>query len=232
MKKRLAIFLGCVLGMTAMVMPALAKSVETKEKIEESETTNSDLSKKDREYIYFGHYEQDNNTANGPEEIKWIVLAKKGDKILVQSEDLLDVKPYHEAYIGVNWEDCTLREWMNDEFYNTAFTDEERQQIEQTYLQNEIGPDTEDYVFVLSADEADQYYADDDDRIAKPTPYAIEQGAYVNEDKSGGCWWLRSYGFLNRDVSDVKSNGIIFKDGIDVTADDCAVRPVMWISVK
>lgn len=40
--------------------------------------------------VYFGAYEQDNNTSNGKENIKWLVLAKEGNRVLVISDKALD----------------------------------------------------------------------------------------------------------------------------------------------
>ena len=42
------------------------------------------------EILSFGAYEQDNNTSNGKEEIEWIVLDKKDDRMLVISRYALD----------------------------------------------------------------------------------------------------------------------------------------------
>ncbi len=40
--------------------------------------------------VYFGAYEQDNNTSNGKEDVEWIVLAKENEKALVISKYALD----------------------------------------------------------------------------------------------------------------------------------------------
>ena len=46
--------------------------------------------------VTFGHYEQDNDLSNGPEEIEWIVLDfdEKDHKALLISRYGLDAKPY------------------------------------------------------------------------------------------------------------------------------------------
>lgn len=45
----------------------------------------------------FGHYEQDNDTANGPEEIEWLILDydAENNRVLVVSPYGLDAKPYN-----------------------------------------------------------------------------------------------------------------------------------------
>lgn len=44
--------------------------------------------------IYFGQYEQDNNSGNGPEPIEWIVLDIQDDRALLISKYGLDIQPY------------------------------------------------------------------------------------------------------------------------------------------
>ena len=79
--------------------------------------------------IKFGHYEQDRKTSNGKEEIEWLVLSKEDDRMLVISRYVLDWAKYNEKLEDVTWEDCTLRNWLNDSFYNTAFTSQEQKKI-------------------------------------------------------------------------------------------------------
>ena len=70
--------------------------------------------------VYFGTYEQDNDTSNGKEDIEWLVLAKKGNRILVISDKALDRQPYNSSRTRVTWETCTLRKWLNNDFINAA----------------------------------------------------------------------------------------------------------------
>ena len=77
------------------------------------------------DYVTFGTYEQDNNESNGAEEIEWQVLDKKDGKVLLLSKYALDCKQYNAEWEYVTWETCTLRSWLNEEFYKTAFTSKE-----------------------------------------------------------------------------------------------------------
>lgn len=116
-------------------------------------------------YITLGTYEQDNNISNGKEDIEWLVLAKETDKMLVISKYGIDCKPYNEEWEDVTWETCTLRTWLNDEFYNTAFSSKEQKKIAETKVVNDDNPisgakggnDTKDKVFLLSMDETLEY---------------------------------------------------------------------------
>ena len=47
------------------------------------------------DYVFFGHYEQDNNEENGKEEIEWLVLDRQGEDLLLLSLYGLDCQLYH-----------------------------------------------------------------------------------------------------------------------------------------
>ncbi|MBE6572825.1 MAG: serine/threonine protein kinase [Ruminococcaceae bacterium] len=191
------------------------------------------------ETITFGAYEQDNDTSNGKEAIKWIVLAKEDGKALVTSKYALDCQPYNEEDTSVTWEKCTLREWLNNDFYNAAFSESEKTQIESTYVVNddnavygtEGGKDTSDKIFLLSIDEAEEYFDSDEERECTPTDYADANGAYVNSDNGNCCWWIRSPGDTY-DASYVYTDGGVSDSGLIVSNSDNAVRPALWINLE
>ena len=100
--------------------------------------STSDFSKlKTGDIFTFGSYEQDNDTSNGKEPIEWIVLSKNDKEMLVLSRYALDHKPYNEEFVDkITWEECTLRKWINDDFYNAAFNKTEKNLIETKTLKN------------------------------------------------------------------------------------------------
>ncbi len=118
------------------------------------------------DYITFGNYEQDGNTSNGAEPIEWEVLTVKNGKALVISKYILDSKPYNETWDNVTWEICTLRKWLNKDFYDSAFNDSEKNKIVNTKISNpdnkidgtDGGKATKDNVFLLSVSEIQKYY--------------------------------------------------------------------------
>ena len=196
------------------------------------------------EYITFGKYEQDNDTSNGAESIEWLVLDNQGDRMLVISRYGLDCQPYNTTNVAVTWETCTLRNWLNTEFYNTAFSDSEKASVITTTVENpnnarrgtQGGNATSDNVFCLSIDEANRYFASDESRATKPTAYAVSRGAYASTSTNwyaGNCvWWLRSPGYFQDDAADVYDRGYVRDDGNNVYHDVSAVRPAMWIAVN
>ena len=118
------------------------------------------------EYITFGTYEQDNNLDNGAEPIEWEVLDIEGDKALLISRYVLDRVEYNETKTNITWETCALRTWLNNTFYDAAFSDTERKIIQtvtltnedNTYWWSEGGEDTNDKVFCISAADIIKYY--------------------------------------------------------------------------
>ncbi len=196
------------------------------------------------EYITFGKYEQDDDTSNGAEPIEWLVLDNQGDKILVISRYGLDCQPYNTASTEVTWETCTLRNWLNTEFYNTAFGDSEKASVITTTVENpdnasygtQGGNATSDNVFCLSIDEANRYFVSDEARATKPTAYAVSRGAYASASTNwyaGNClWWLRSPGYFQTSAAFVDNGGGVRVDGPYVDYGHDAVRPALWIAVN
>lgn len=193
-------------------------------------------------YITLGSYEQDNNRSNGKERIQWLVLAKQGDKALVISRYALDCKTFNGTKTNVTWETSSMRSWLNNDFMNTAFTSGEKSRIVTTTVAADTNPSyttspgnsTRDKVFLLSAKEADKYFASDKARLCSPTDYAIAQGAWTStiEGNEEVCWWwLRTPGYRQTEATSVGTEGTInvFGDSVDRVRD--AVRPAMWITL-
>ena len=188
--------------------------------------------------VCFGSYEQDNNFRNGNENIEWIVLEKENESVLLISDKALDCQPYNDTYKNVNWETCSLRKWINDTFYNTAFNTEEQMKIKDTEVLSD-GKSTVDKVFLLSAYEAKSYFADDEKRKCIPTAYAKAQGAFISDShkpSNGGeptCWWwLHTSGENQLEAAFVYGKGLISNNGYDVDYKTGCVRPVICLSLE
>ncbi|MBQ9886996.1 MAG: pentapeptide repeat-containing protein [Lachnospiraceae bacterium] len=71
--------------------------------------------------LEFGSYLQG---ADGKEEpILWRVLDIVDGYALLLSDKILDCKLYHKDRIDITWSECTLNEWLNNDFYNNAFNE-------------------------------------------------------------------------------------------------------------
>ena len=191
----------------------------------------------------FGSYEQDNNTANGKEDIEWLVLAKKDSRILVISKYALDCQK-NPSRASVTWETCSLRKWLNGTFLNAAFSEEERAMIPSVSVSADKNPSystspgnsTTDQVFLLSIKEANKYFSSDEARKCAPTDYAVAQGARTSDSSKvygrAACWWwLRSPGSYSNHAARVYSGGSVDDYGISVSDDGYAVRPALWINL-
>ena len=181
------------------------------------------------ERFEFGRYPQGANREVKP--ITWRVLRRDADCLLVISERCLDSRKYNEKLCDITWSDCSLRRWLNGEFYNVAFNGSERGLIRLSANKNNAGPSTEDRVFLLSIDEAEELFSVDADRRAKPTVFARNNGAYSDERNDNCFWWLRSRGSIVVDAAYVGIDGGVSVSGHGVNYDDSAVRPVLKLAL-
>lgn len=198
------------------------------ESMEERQETNSAFPKT----IVFGSYPQQNDRA---EAIEWIMLEDNGERVLLLSRYCLASMPWHNSHEAVTWDESDIRAWLNGEFLETAFSEEERATILSAVLNNgddlnygtPDGEDTTDSVFLLSVREA-LHYLDIGNRTASPSAYAIRQGAYTNG--SGNCaWWLRSPGMTETSPAYFASAGEIGNRAHEVNETIIGVRPAIWI---
>ncbi len=139
--------------------------------------------------------------------IKWIPLNidfKKRTMLIIAEKPVCD-KPYNEEFTAVTWERCTLRKWLNEDFYS-SFTDEEKAMIIDTTVVNRDnkkygtkgGNDTTDKIFLLSIEEAEKQFANDASRAV------------------GSWWWLRSPGYSQNYAAGVDDDGSLYLHGHDV----------------
>lgn len=170
--------------------------------------------------IKFGNYEN--------KEIEWYVIGKKNNKILVITKDSIKYKEYNDWVSDVTWETCTLRKWLNNEFYNSAFSKNQKSLIETTNVVNNDnmeygtkgGNNTKDKVFLLSVDEVYEYFTFDE--------YFIREEA----GRSYYPWWLRSPGYYQYNAAWVGSDGNVGESGRPAYLERYGVRPVLWINLN
>lgn len=189
--------------------------------------------------VMFGSYEQDNSQTDGNEPIEWLVLEKEDGKALIISRYALDVMRYHELPEDVTWETCNLRNWLNNVFYQEAFSAGEQCLIKESVVTSEdnnvfftnSGNDTQDKIFLLSTSEAEDLFLSDKERKCEATEYAEAQGAYINDKTGKVLWWLRSPGRDNSDAMRVSHDGSISYGGYSVDSEYICVRPVCWVTI-
>ena len=189
--------------------------------------------------ITFGHYEQDEDLTNGQEPIEWIVLDvdEKNQKAFLLSKSCLETKVVYPERVPMYWGASTLREWMNGEFLNAAFTAEEQEKILTTTVTNEnphgmkgAGADTEDKLYLLSHEEILHYFPEQSSRMAYATEHAKAQGCTIGETTGACRWWLRTTGARKMDMWGVRVDGRLTAYGMqDVDWPTNTVRPVFWM---
>lgn len=171
--------------------------------------------------------------------ISWLVLDVDDDgNYLVISEKIIEGKEYHEEEVPVTWEDCSLRTWLNTEFMNEAFTDEELGAILTTTVTADAtsGNDTQDNIFLLSADEAKLYFPTDESIFAYPSDALCS--AHPNDIVPDRPipWWLRSTGYDEDNafgpacIEYYDNNFIHYVDATWDNESTLGIRPAMWIS--
>jgi hypothetical protein len=154
--------------------------------------------------------------------LKWEVLEVNDENVLLLTKDCIAKRAYHSERLDITWEYCALRQWLNDDFYNDAFTNEQKERILKTAIKNPDnakfgvsgGNDTEDRIFLLGLDEAEQYFSNDNECVA------TYQG-------NPTMWWLRSPGWRSYDASVVYERGQIINQGNYVNYGDVGVRPAL-----
>lgn len=168
-------------------------------------------------------------------ELEWLVIAKENGKALVIASSPVASRDFNATQVNVAWETSTLRSWLNNDFYNAAFTDAEKNRILTTTVVAEVNPNypaanpgnnTNDKVYLLSMSEAGKYFADNNARKC----------VYKSEDS---YWWLRSVGdngtgaaYVNQSgaICDRLSNCNYYTKGGTYHDHYGGVRPIMWIS--
>lgn len=120
------------------------------------------------------------------EPIRWRILYEDGDTALLLCDSIIANRAYNDTRTS-SYEQSTIRAWLNDQFYNTAFSVLQRTLINTVFIDNSPGDDTNDKVFLLkrkdvtnpaygfSPDDA----ADDPARLMLVSDYAKASGTQM-----------------------------------------------------
>ena len=192
--------------------------------------------------VAFGRYP--GGGAGTAEILEWRVLASDGRKALLLAERSPASRPYHHGLAAAEWENCDLRQWLNREFFEEAFTGPEKKQIldassvsagdifsgGSSAVKNQFPENTPhvpgDRVFALSEAEARRCF----DRAEEARcPDFYEDARTGSGTGNGSGWWLRSPGRLAGCVAYVDARGCLREHGTNVFMPGIAVRPAIWI---
>ena len=172
--------------------------------------------------VYFGNFYMYQDAV-----IPWTVIAKDGNRMLLFADREVEKKKYDDNGFSYKWELCSLRHFLNTDFYEIAFSEKERNIIllstidnahyyywqyynkdgsfDTTYAEDA----TKDYVFLLSFGEVWYKY-----KIDK-----LQLDTY-------GSWYTRSAGWdiHGEEDSDVYHNQ--HHGGSNL------VRPAIWVDIS
>lgn len=170
--------------------------------------------------------------------IVWRVLEIREERALVITEYIIEYAQFNRNMLSLSstWDKCTLRIWMNSKWLFEIFNERERERI----LANRTiaygnpkyatlpGGEVEDWLFLLSIQEAEHFFKDKEERIAFPESYDSESS---KPEEYASLWWLRTPGDQRFSIADVDADGSIFFEGDD-SSDKCGVRPAMWLDLS
>ena len=193
--------------------------------------------------ISFGSYE-------------WRVLEVKNNTALIITEYIIEQRAYHNAYKDITWADCSLRKYLNSEFYD-RFTAAEKSRIipvlnknpDNQWYGTKGGTDTQDSIFLLSIEETVcRYFGDSSSKLYSPGKnqrYWFERKdknnskriARLEKRKEGSWWWwLRSPGRVSIKAVYIHGDGNIGIQGNNILKGNISdgeckggVRPALWL---
>ena len=179
--------------------------------------------------VLFGHKK------NGGQNT-WIVLEHDENRLVLVAADLMGMAPFTvKESSRTTWGHSSLRAYLNGEFMSAFFDDEEKQAIiltkvravKSTDSDSSPGNNTEDYVYLLNQQEADQYRM-------------ILQAERGNAD-----WWLRSpgtnitgnnqilvYSVQTASYTSSRANNIHGIRPVIQVSDSADLAPVDWADVE
>ena len=184
------------------------------------------------------------------EPIVWQVLAKETGGLYAISDIILDSQAYHDYLEDITWSNSSLRQWLNDRFYRTAFSYGEMEKINESSIFNERSPYNSsvigegystDLVWVISYSESlnsDYGFSNSGDndpkRMAHGSDYAKCQGLNVSESGSyagNSYWWLRTLANDYRSSCVVRDSG--YSNHYNNNPNACrGVRPALKINAE
>lgn len=147
----------------------------------------------EKDVVYFGSYKN--------EPIAWQILDTRDHKVLLITKEPIEEMPYHEEYKAIDWENTSLRKWLNEEFYQ-SFDEKEKARL----LKNTAQMDD---IFLLSNENIK---------------------SYSKLKKANKSWWIASEGSEKTNAMYVEENGTINQKG-DIITKSHGVRPSIWLNL-
>lgn len=186
---------------------------------------------------------------------EWRVLDIQNNTALVITEEIIEQRSYHDAYKDITWAECSLRKYLNGEFYD-KFNAADKSRIipvlnknpDNQWYGSKGGADTRDYIFLLSVEEVCIYFGDSLSKLQNPGKnqrYWFERKDENNSKRIARLqgkewdwwWWLRSPGRVNvKAVYIFGTDGNIGIQGNNILKGNLSdgrctggIRPALWL---
>jgi hypothetical protein len=157
--------------------------------------------------------------------LNWIVLEVRSGKALLLSEKVLETMAFGPAGEGGTWENSSVREFLNGEFYNNTFRDSEKRRIAETALTTRGQNNTDDKVFLIDSIEI-RNHVDNVPEAIRNTRLNLRIAECITTGEVL-WWWLRTPGNSGGYMSigaDGRTNG----DGTHSYVVG-GIRPAIWL---
>lgn len=179
--------------------------------------------------LYYGNYWQEDTNNDGivdekdeKQPIKWRVLSIENNTAFLLADRSLASKSNMDEEKGeTSWENSEVRKWLNNDFYNDAFNEEEKQGVVLTTLDNtenkekyQSGNSTQDKVALLSI------------RELEVENYGLLRGKCSNYTSDGSTAWAL------RTITDPSygDSRFIISDGW--AEEKIGIRPIMYLNLS
>ena len=192
---------------------------------------------------------------------EWRVLDMQKGAALIITEDMVELRAYHDFSTDVTWADCELRQYLNGDFYDN-FGEVDKSRIVPVTNKNPDNPwydarggeDTLDSVFLLTIEDVVcKYFGDSSAKLrnrGKNQKYWFQRKDNNNNKRKSTFdgyewwWWLRSPGRANWKAVYIHGDGNVGIQGNSVsrcnisiihpsTGDNRGgVRPVLWLRLS
>ncbi|MDO5564456.1 MAG: DUF6273 domain-containing protein [Eubacteriales bacterium] len=173
---------------------------------------------------------------------EWIIIEKDKDKIKLLSKNIIKTKPFNNTRDLITWKESNLRQYLNTEFYEEYFDEEEKKRIIEMELSHHNS-----VAYATESDIAKEYIINVKDKVtllsyneiynnpiyklflkSKGTKKAYSEGLYI-DNVAYGYYWLRDTGSFFHNAMFVDDNGEINKSGYYVDTQTIGVRPIIYI---
>ena len=221
--------------------------------------------------ICFGHYpvmDPDSGHNRKPRPILWRIMDVKSArygkrhparKLLLLSEYSIANMRFSDDSGPTSWHKCSLRKWLNADFYNKAFDAGEKKMIvpvtpkiwDRVYDLRNGGASLTENVFIFSFNDFFRYFSlrEKPETVypvytvsgKKTGNFKMPEDAFHDENRESilyhkngerDFWWLRNMVYRNEYAAYVNMDGMIVLEGRWACGEPgLCVRPALWLKI-